>query len=51
MLTQEQLAFFNNQGYLVVEDVFDHEKVIAPLKAEYSDLIDGLYDGWLAVGV
>jgi len=50
MLTQEQLAFFNNQGYLVVEDVFDHEKVIAPLKAEYSDLIDGLYDGWLAEG-
>ena len=50
MLTAEQLEFFNTKGYLVVEDVFDQEKIIGPLKEEYSDLIDDLYDGWLAEG-
>lgn len=50
MLTTEQLDFFNRQGYLVVEDVFDQRTVMDPIRAEYSHLIDKLYDGWLAEG-
>ena len=50
MLTQQQLDFFDRQGYLVVENVFDQQRIIEPLKAEYSDLIDDLYADWLAEG-
>ena len=46
MLDAAQTTFFREQGYLVVEDVFDP----APLHAEYGALLDDLYDGWYAEG-
>ena len=46
MLDAAQTTFFREQGYLVVEDVFDP----APLHAEYGALLGDLYDGWYAEG-
>jgi len=50
MLTEDQIGFFEENGYLVVEDVFDQEAVLDPVRAEYSALLDDLYDGWYADG-
>ena len=50
MLTGEQTAFLEQNGYLVVENVLDPHTVIAPIEAEYGALIDGLYDDWFANG-
>ncbi|MBL4647263.1 MAG: phytanoyl-CoA dioxygenase family protein, partial [Rhizobiales bacterium] len=50
MLTQEQIQFFETEGYLVVEDVLDQATVLDPVRAEYSDLLDGLYDQWHVEG-
>ncbi len=50
MLTAEQKAFFDTEGYLVLENVFDQRSVIEPVKAEYATLLDHLYDGWLEEG-
>jgi ectoine hydroxylase-related dioxygenase (phytanoyl-CoA dioxygenase family) len=50
MLSAEQIGFFEENGYLVVEDVLDQQRVIDPLRVEYSALLDGLYDGWFAEG-
>ncbi|MEM9552345.1 MAG: phytanoyl-CoA dioxygenase family protein [Pseudomonadota bacterium] len=47
MLTHSQIDQFNTQGYLVLENVIDAETRRAVL-AEYSDLMDHLYDGWYA---
>lgn len=49
MLTDAQIAQFNRVGYLVLEDVIDaatREAVIA----EYSTLLDRLYDQWSVEG-
>lgn len=51
MLTDSQVRFFNDQGYLVVEDVLDQAGVIDPIKAEYSRLLDDLYQGWYDNGL
>ncbi|MCG6902149.1 MAG: phytanoyl-CoA dioxygenase family protein [Rhodobacter sp.] len=51
MLGNEQLSFFNENGYLVVEDVLDQATVLDPVRAEYSALIDRLYDDWFAEGL
>ena len=45
MLTQEQLTRFEEEGYLVVEDLLAPD-VLASVKAEYADLMDTLYAGW-----
>ncbi|KMW56820.1 hypothetical protein AIOL_001776 [Candidatus Rhodobacter oscarellae] len=45
MLNQDQIATFQKQGYLVVEDVLEPARLEA-VRAEYSQLLDGLYDGW-----
>ena len=50
MLSTEQKAFFEREGYLVVENVFDQKSVIDPVKAEYSNLLDRLYGNWFAEG-
>lgn len=50
MLTGDQKAFFKTEGYLVVENVFDQDSVINPVKAEYSHLLDELYDQWFDQG-
>ena len=49
MLTDAQLDQFENQGFLVVEDVIDPATVDA-IRAEYSALMDRLYAGWYADG-
>ncbi len=50
MLTVDQIDFFDENGYLVVENVLDRDKVIEPIKAEYASLLDGLYAGWYGQG-
>ncbi len=50
MLTDEQIGFFEKQGYLVVDDVLDQEQIIQPVKAEYAVLLDTLYARWFEDG-
>ena len=45
MLTASQKGFFADNGYLVVEDVFDRDSVLEPVMAEYSRLLDDLIEG------
>ena len=49
-LTQQQVDRFNEQGYLVVEDVLDIEQDIQPVVAEYEALLDDLCRRWHAEG-
>jgi len=50
VLSEEQIEFFNSNGYLVIEDVVDRERILAPLVDEYEDLLGGLVSGWVAEG-
>ncbi len=50
MLTAQQIRAFEDQGYLVVEDVLT-EAELAPVRAEYANLLDKLYAGWEAEGL
>ena len=43
-LTQAQVDSFNEQGYLVVEDVLDPEAVLDPVIQEYHGVLDRLAD-------
>ncbi len=36
MLTQNQIVFFNSNGFLVVEDVLDQATVLDPVRTEYA---------------
>ncbi len=49
MLTKVQLRQFEDQGYLVVEDVLGPD-LLDPVRAEYAELLDQLYAGWQAEG-
>lgn len=49
-LSDSQVQFFNDEGYLVVEDVLDQKTVLDPVRAEYGALLDTLYDRWHADG-
>ncbi len=51
MLSQAQRAFLDDNGYLAVEGVLDQETVIAPLRREYEDLLDALYEDWHDLGL
>ncbi len=51
MLTADQVQFFDDNGYIVVEDVLDQKTVLDPVRAEYAALLDGLYAGWHAEGL
>lgn len=51
MLSAEQVKSFNEEGYLVVEDVLDQTTILDPVRAEYSALMDRLYDDWHAQGL
>lgn len=50
MLSADQIGFFEENGYLVVEDVLDQQTVIEPIKAEYASLLDALYQAWFDEG-
>lgn len=49
MLDQNQVSFFEQHGYLVVENVLEADR-LAGVKAEYNDLLDTLYANWQADG-
>lgn len=51
MLNAQQIKFFKEEGYLVVEDVLDQSTILDPVRAEYSALLDELYDKWHAEGL
>ncbi|MSU88763.1 phytanoyl-CoA dioxygenase [Rhodobacteraceae bacterium 2CG4] len=48
-MSAEQIDAFGRDGYLVVEDAVDRG-VLDALHAEYSALMDRLYEGWRAEG-
>ena len=50
MLTPEQLQHFEENGFVVVEDVLDRATVLEPLIAEYEEIMDGLRRNWIADG-
>lgn len=50
MLNQDQIRFFEEEGYLVVEGVIDQKTVLDPVRQEYTALMDRLYDAWHAEG-
>lgn len=50
-LKQSQLDQFNDQGYVVVENVLDPEQDLAPVMAEYGDVLDGIARDLHAEGV
>ena len=50
MLTKKQIASFQKNGYLVVENVFDDNTILSPVRAEYSALLDKVIEGWVAEG-
>ncbi len=49
MLSQAQIASFETDGVLVVEDVLT-PAILSAIRAEYAALLDRLYDGWQAEG-
>lgn len=49
MLSQAQVDTFHRDGVIVVPDVLPPD-VLGGVKAEYADLLDGLYDRWHAEG-
>lgn len=51
LLTGRQMAFFEENGYLVVDDILGPDRVIAPIRREYAGIMDGLYDTWFAEGL
>ena len=50
MLTQAQTSFFEENGYLVVEDLFDEDGMLFPVRAEYAGLLDALVEAWVGEG-
>jgi len=46
VLTADQITQFDRDGFLIVEDVLDEHAALNPLKAEYAELMDGLYADW-----
>jgi len=51
LITPAMLAQFNNEGYVVVDGVFDPETDLAAVVADYSATLDELADGWRAAGL
>jgi ectoine hydroxylase-related dioxygenase (phytanoyl-CoA dioxygenase family) len=47
MLSDAQRTQFENEGYLVVEDLID-AATLAAIKAEYAQAMDAMYDAWHA---
>ena len=49
MLTESDVQKFNDQGYLVVENLLD-EQMLAAIRDEYAVLMDHLYEAWWREG-
>ena len=43
MLTRDQMASFDRDGYLVIENVLDRTAVVDPIRREDAELLDALY--------
>ena len=50
-LTQAQLDQLSEKGYVVVENVLDPEEDLAPVMAEYGEVLDGIAHDLYAEGV
>lgn len=50
MLNSEQLRFYGDNGFLVLEDVLDPDRAIAPLVREYEELAQSIVAAWVANG-
>lgn len=50
MLSYQQIEQFFNDGFLVVENVFDEEAVLKPIREEYRHLLDALIKQWVDDG-
>ncbi len=46
MLSSDQITFYRENGYLVVEDVLDQTTILDPVRAEYAAVLDRLIDDW-----
>ncbi len=46
MLSESQITSYRSNGYLVVENVLDQISVLDPVRAEYSDVLEGLLTDW-----
>ena len=51
VLTPEQLRHFEEEGYLVVENVLERGRDIAPVMAEYEEVLDGIAGSLAGEGV
>jgi phytanoyl-CoA hydroxylase len=51
LITPAMLAQFQQEGYVVVEGLFDVETDLAPVVADYAATLDGLAEEWLAAGL
>ncbi|MEP7199673.1 MAG: phytanoyl-CoA dioxygenase family protein [Chloroflexota bacterium] len=51
LITPDMMAQFQEQGYLVVDGVFDVDSDLAPVVADYAAKLDVLVTEWLAAGV
>src|SRR5438477_8254580 len=49
--TRVDIDAFDEQGFLVVDDVLDPERDLDPVVSEYEDLLDTLVAGWHADGL
>ena len=50
MLSQDQIQQFENEGYLVVENVLEAD-ILESVQAEYHDLLNKLYFEWYSEGL
>jgi len=50
LLSPNQLRDFNDNGYLVLDDIIDRRSVLEPLIREYEEVLDRLRTGWIAEG-
>ncbi len=50
MLTHQQIDEFTENGYLAVDGLLDYDLDIAPVIAEYQQLLDELCEQWVAEG-
>ena len=50
MLNRQQLQEFSDQGYLVLEDVFDQAGYLDPLRAEYEEKLHRICSEWAREG-
>ena len=47
MLSNDQIEFFNLNGYLVIEDVVNQRTILDPIRDEYGLLLDRLISDWV----